>query len=173
MSLAFALSELLEHTEWEREAWRSWLAEQGSAPLAVDLGPHRDGRFGTVGELIRHIFSAELRYVERLTGRPLTDPASVPAGDAEALFAFGRRSREALRAFVATPPEQGWDTPEMLEIGPHRRVVTPRKIVLHVVVHELRHWAQIATLLRLAGWRPGMHDVLFSPVLTLAPDTPE
>jgi hypothetical protein len=29
--------------------------------------------------------------------------------------------------------------------------VTPRKIVVNVLLHETRHWAQIATLLRFNG----------------------
>jgi uncharacterized damage-inducible protein DinB len=39
---------------------------------------------------------------------------------------------------------------------------TPRKLVAHVLIHEIRHWAQIATLCRFAGLRG---DFLFSPVL--------
>lgn len=42
---------------------------------------------------------------------------------------------------------------------------TPRKIVVHVVMHEIRHWAQIATLFRLHGLRDKFQDFLFSPVL--------
>ena len=42
---------------------------------------------------------------------------------------------------------------------------TPRKIVVHVVMREIRHWAQIATLFRLHGLSDRFHDFLFSPVL--------
>ena len=42
---------------------------------------------------------------------------------------------------------------------------TPRKIVVHVVMHEIRHWAQIGTLFRLHGLTGELHDFLFSPVL--------
>jgi uncharacterized damage-inducible protein DinB len=41
---------------------------------------------------------------------------------------------------------------------------TPRKIVAHILIHEIRHWAQIATLLRLNGIVPEFHDFLFSPI---------
>ena len=41
---------------------------------------------------------------------------------------------------------------------------TPRKVVLHVLTHEIRHWAQVATLLRLQGWVGERQDLLFSPV---------
>jgi uncharacterized damage-inducible protein DinB len=42
---------------------------------------------------------------------------------------------------------------------------SPKKIVVHVLMHEIRHWAQIATLLRLNGFKGDFHDFLFSPVL--------
>jgi hypothetical protein len=35
-----------------------------------------------------------------------------------------------------------------------------------VLMHEIRHWAQIATVLRFSGLSTGeMHDFLLSPVL--------
>lgn len=43
--------------------------------------------------------------------------------------------------------------------------VTPRKIAVHIILHEIRHWAQIATLFRLNGLTGEFHDFLFSPVL--------
>jgi hypothetical protein len=34
-----------------------------------------------------------------------------------------------------------------------------------VLLHEIRHWAQIATLLRHNGIKGDLHDFLFSPAL--------
>ena len=42
---------------------------------------------------------------------------------------------------------------------------SPKKVVTHILFHEIRHWAQIATLLRLDGLKPDLHDFLFSPVM--------
>ena len=42
---------------------------------------------------------------------------------------------------------------------------TPKKIVTHIMFHEIRHWAQIATLWRLNGLKEDFHDFLFSPVM--------
>ncbi|PYV21615.1 MAG: hypothetical protein DMG27_20285 [Acidobacteria bacterium] len=42
---------------------------------------------------------------------------------------------------------------------------TPRKIVIHILLHEIRHWAQIATLLRVSGLTGEFHDFLFSPIM--------
>ena len=44
--------------------------------------------------------------------------------------------------------------------------LTPRKMLFHVLFHEVRHWAQVALALRLAGFDPpGNHDLLFSTAL--------
>jgi uncharacterized damage-inducible protein DinB len=103
--------------------------------------------------------------VERLSGRPLTDPATIPADNVDALFAFGRQSRADLREFIATFPAQDWDVTQEFTILDNLVRVTLRKIVIHVVLHETRHWAQIATLLRLHGLKVEFHDFLGSPVL--------
>ena len=115
--------------------------------------------------LNRHIFSAEKRYTDRLSGRSLTDPASIPTDDVDALFQFSRQSRLGLLELIGTLPVQDWDTPQDFTIVNRALRATPRKIVLHVLVHEIRHWAQIATLLRLEGLTVGSHDALLSPVL--------
>jgi len=164
MTLTFQLVDLLDYTDWERSQWHTWFREQGPAALAADLGPNRDGRINTVGELVRHIFSAERRYVDRIQGAPLTDTAVVPADDVEALFGFGEQSREAVRALLTAFPTERWDVPRQIQIGQHSRSVTPRKMLMQAVTHEIRHWAQVATLLRLSGRRPGPRDLLVSPV---------
>jgi DinB family protein len=91
--------------------------------------------------------------------------ASLPAGDIDALFAFGGQSRGALRELLASFPTDRWDVPQQIQIGPHTRSVTPRKMVVQALMHEIRHWAQATTLLRLRGFKPGSRDFLVSPVL--------
>jgi|SRR5215469_5846835 len=164
MTLAF--SSLLEYTDWERQKWLTWLRTQGGSVLALSIGPHGDGRFVTLNDLIKHIFSAEKRYLERLSGRPLTDPSSIRADSLEELFEFGEQSRKDLRTFVQTMDPREWDVLHEYIILKYSVQATPRKIVLHILVHELRHWAQIATILRFSGVTTGeTYDVLRSPVL--------
>lgn len=163
--LTLSLNDLLEYTHWERERWHSSLREHGGPALAIPTGPHGDGRLKHVGDVIRHIFSAEQRYVERLLGRPLTDPASIPNHDLEALFQFGQHSRKAFLQLLQTFPGEQWDGPREYKILDFVANVTPRKIAVHILMHEIRHWAQIATLLRLNGVPVEFHDFLFSPVL--------
>ena len=56
MSTSLTLSELIEYTDWERGKWHDWLRQRGDGALAVSAGPHGDGRFQIVGDLVRHIF---------------------------------------------------------------------------------------------------------------------
>jgi uncharacterized damage-inducible protein DinB len=166
MPVQVSLDDLMAYTEWERDQWQAWFQQSGAGALALSVGPHGDGRFETIGALVRHIFSAETRYVDRLQGRPLTNPASIPTDNVEALFAFGQQSRQALRAFYATFPAGAWDVSRELSLGEHVLMATPRKIILHVLLHEAKHWAQVATLLRLQGLTGEFHDLLFSPILS-------
>jgi uncharacterized damage-inducible protein DinB len=44
--------------------------------------------------------------------------------------------------------------------------MTPRKLLFHILLHELRHWAQIALAVRVAGFEPpGDHDLFYSAAL--------
>jgi len=169
MPVHLNLSDLIDYTDWERQKWHERLRQQGDAVLRTSIGPHGDGRFSTVGELMRHIFSAERRYIERLMGRPLTDTSSVPADNLEALFQFGEESRSELRKFVEEFPVEKWDVPFEFKLMNSVLRVTPKKIIVHVLVHEMRHWAQIATLLRLNGMTGEFHDFLFSPAMGSEP----
>ncbi|HEV2304811.1 MAG TPA: DinB family protein [Candidatus Acidoferrales bacterium] len=165
MPAGLSFNDLMDYTDWERRKWHERLRQRGDEVLKISAGPNGDGRFSTVGHVIKHIFSAEKRYIDRLSNRPLTDPAGVPANSIEVLFEFGRQSRNDLKHFIESLPAQQWDAfTEFDFLGGVLRA-TPRKIISHVLLHETRHWAQIATLFRLNGLTGEFHDFIFSPVL--------
>src|ERR1700675_1123343 len=165
MPMNLTLDDLMDFTAWEREKWDKWFREHGDEVLKISAGPHGDGRFTTVGELMKHMFSAEKRYIDRLSGRALTDTGSIPNDNIDAISQFGEQSRKGLKEFVETFPAQEWDVPQQHKIQNSVLIMTPRKIVVHILLHEIRHWAQIATLLRLNGLVDDFHDILFSPVM--------
>ena len=152
---------LIAYTDWERSSWFDWFRRNGDA-LAASTGPNGDGRFQTIGEVVRHIFSAEARYADRVANRPLTDSNVIPAGNLDALIDFARTSRASMNELIATFAE--WDTGRDFKIGNLEIHATPRKIVLHALMHEIRHWAQIGTILRLNRFKVEPHDLLVSPV---------
>jgi len=163
MELQLTIGELLEYTDWLRARARAWFLDHTDA-LRASTGPHGDGRFTTVGDLVKHVFSAEHRYAQRVRGESLADLSHVPSDDVGALFAAGDAARDRLVELLRTFPEDRWSTPCDYEILQHRITVPPKKIVVHVLMHEIRHWAQIATLCRLSGYAPDFQDFLASPV---------
>jgi uncharacterized damage-inducible protein DinB len=167
MSAGVGFDQLIEFTNYERAEWLAWFSAAGGAErLAISTGAHNNGRIRTVGELILHIFVAEKHHVDRLARRPLTDPPPGAAANVDALFDFGVHSRRALVAYVESEPAVDWDGPMEFEIMPGRRVsVTPRKFVAHILLHEIRHWAQIGTMVRIAGHAGPCPDLLFSTVM--------
>lgn len=155
---------LLGYTDWLRAQWQGYFQDDPQL-LELEVGEHADGRFGTVGQVVRHIFGAELRYADRVAGRPVTDVAGVDSTSAEALFDLGARSRAATRRLLSSTSDAEWDEHRTFEIGNFDFEGTAWKIFVHVLVHEIRHWAQLGTLLRRAGKPRPLHDFLVSPVL--------
>jgi uncharacterized damage-inducible protein DinB len=162
-ALGLSFGDLMEYTAWQRGKWHAWFGKHPDA-LRVTVGANGDGRFGTVGDLVKHIFGAELRYAQRLRGQPLSELTSLPSDDVEALFAQGAEGRRGMAQLVAEWPDADWDTPREFRITTYHVTTTPRKIVGHTLLHEIRHWAQIATLCRLNGLAGEPHDFLMSPV---------
>jgi uncharacterized damage-inducible protein DinB len=166
MAVQLSVEDLIEYTDWERSKWSEILRSRGDDVLKIGMGPNGDGRFQSVGDVVRHIFAAEARYIDRLSERALTDASLVANDSIDALLDFGTRSRNQLKEFVATFPIERWDETVEFKLMNNTIRATPRKIVVHVLMHEIRHWPQIATLLRLNGIVVGFRDFLFSPVIS-------
>lgn len=158
-------TELIEYTNWERQKWYAWLREHGDEVLKISAGPHGDGRLNTIGDIVRHIFSAEKRYIDRFSDREITDTSAVPSDNTVALFALGDESRRSLMQFINTFPAAEWDVAREFPLMNKTLRATSRKIMAHVLMHEIRHWAQVATMLRQNGYKFDFHDFLFSPAM--------
>lgn len=108
----------------------------------------------TAGELVQHIVAVQLRYAERLAGRPETAYEAIPYGTVAELYATHVRSMALLRQLLADP---GCDWNEELELTTRSMgtLVASRKTVLvHALMHSIRHYAQLATLARQHGVAP-------------------
>ena len=58
------------------------------------------------------------------------------------------------------------DEPRTFTVQTGDFLLTPRKLLFHFLLHETRHWAQIALAVRRAGLEPpGNHDLFYSKAL--------
>ena len=163
MSLTITFDELLRYTNGEREKWRTWLAAH---PAALDAPVQPGGRLPTVGKLLDHIFLAERRILQRLTDGPLSQSTGLTGNNAAPLFDYGASVRRELDQYVADLDSDVADEIRTFEMAERRWPLTSRKLLFHILIHEIRHWAQIALAVRLAGFEPpGEHDLLFTPAL--------
>jgi len=153
--------ELMEYTKGEREWWKEWFESAGDNALQVSTGGERHR---TVADLIQHIFGTEKRYIQRMTGQPITPINQIPKDTAEELFDFGVESRMAMRDYVQDVKDWG-RTFEFQVLDIHVKA-SVRKFILHMLIHEIRHWAQLAVYLRLGGYEElGSHDFLESDAM--------
>ena len=162
-SLTITLDELLRYTAGEREKWRGWLSAH---PDAMEAPVQPGGRFATVGKLIDHIFLAEQRNLQRVMQTPLATATGLTGSNVAPLFDYGASVRRELEQFVADLDPDVADELRSYDILDRQWSMTSRKVLFHIVVHEIRHWAQIALAVRLAGFEPpGNHDLLASTAL--------
>ncbi|HWC19791.1 MAG TPA: DinB family protein [Terriglobales bacterium] len=160
---AITADELLNFSVAETERWHDWFS---SHPQTLDF-PIDIAQAKTVRELVLHIVAVELRYAERLMGKPVTDYNQLPARSVEELFSISKRSTEMLRQFSSQTNDSEW---AKVLTFPTRSAGTlsasKRKIFVHTFLHGMRHWAQLATFLRQQGHEQSWpHDFIFSNVI--------
>jgi uncharacterized damage-inducible protein DinB len=164
MSVGISLEELLAWSEQSADYWKTHLETN---PALLDL-PCDIGGTTSVQGLVRHIWGAELRWGQRLAGLPVVDREKLPTGPLDALFDMHGQAVDLFSKLLAAP-EQTWSQPFVLDFDwmpLEERTLSRRKIALHALFHSQRHWAQLATLVRSAGFPSNFRgDLLFSPAL--------
>lgn len=158
MSVTVDLGALLDYSDHERRKWREWVeGDRQRLQLPVQPG----ARFPTVNALLDHVFFVERRHLARLQGTPLPEASGVPAGDARGLFAYADRGRAEFRRYIASlDDEAAREVMSFTAIGIGPLSMTRRRLLTHVIVHEIRHLGQLALAARVAGVEPpGNHDL--------------
>ena len=161
MDLTF--DEFRRYTQEERDKWRVWFMAHPDA-MGIEVQP--GGRFASVGALIDHIFLVERRHVQRLRGSAVDTRTGLSGLNAPPLFDYGASVRRELEQVIAELDEDLADEPRTFTVQSGDFVLTPRKLLFHCLLHETRHWAQIALAIRRAGLEPpGNHDLFYSKAL--------
>jgi len=141
--------ELLAWYEKTSTGWRALLNEH---PKLLDQ-PSDIAGTQTVGGVLQHIVAVELRYAEHLAELPATDYANIPFDSVETLYATHDRAMQLFRHALAR--DSDWD--ERIEfitrsMGPAR--ASRKAVLFHAMLHGVRHYAQLATLVRREGIKP-------------------
>ena len=164
MTPAITLDELLT---WNHEASAFWKAHLEANPALLEL-PCGIGGTANVQEFVRHIWGVELVWSQRIAGLPVTDRKDIPIGPLDALFDVHLKAVQILRALL-DDSALNWDETMTLKfpwLPPEGLTVSRRKIAGHALFHSQRHWAQLATLVRVAGFPSGFKgDLLISQAL--------
>jgi uncharacterized damage-inducible protein DinB len=153
---------LLELTSTEHHRWRGWFVEHPKA-WAV---PFATGRTATIGGVVLHIFGVELRYAQRLLDQEVTCWEEFRQTSIDEVFELGDNARGQLVHFLTTAPEKELDrvlTFQTLTAGTVS--ASKYKIASNIFLHDIRHWGQIATVLRQNGFADQWpHDMLLSDI---------
>ncbi len=144
--------QLMAWVERTTDGWRKLVAAH---PEVLAL-PCSVRETSNVAELLQHIVAVELRFAERLSGNdvPITEYSAIGL-ESEVLFATHARALGLLRDQLA---KEGVDWEEELEFvlrNGGKMKASRRVIFVHELMHSIRHYAQLATLVREAGVTPG------------------
>ena len=160
MGVAIGYAPLLDYSDHERHKWRAWVSDD-SARLELPVQP--GARFPTIGSLLEHIFFVERRHLSRLEGGTPPDSTGVPPGDWPRLFEYGDLVRASFRKYATDlDDDAASETVSFLGMDGRHYSMSKRRLMTHVVLHEVRHLAQIALAARVKGVEPpGEHDLFF------------
>jgi uncharacterized damage-inducible protein DinB len=164
MTPAITLEELLK---WNQESAEFWRAHLEANPELLEL-PCGIGGSANVRQFVRHIWGVELRWGQRIAGLPVTPNEEMPDGPLHEVFGMHAKAVEIFRTLLDNPG-LNWEETMKLDydwLPPQARVVSRRKVLAHTLFHSQRHWAQLATLVRAAGFPSGFKgDLLLSSAL--------
>jgi uncharacterized damage-inducible protein DinB len=146
---ALTANELIAWVEKTSNGWRNLLVVH---PALLAL-PCDIMNVGSVAQLLQHIVAVELRFTERLADLPATDYANLPFDSVERIYATHDHAFALLQKLLDS--EMNWDEPIEFSTRVMGSARSTRKTILfHLLLHSIRHYAQLATLVRQQGVKP-------------------
>ena len=157
------LQELLADNEVSTAKWQVWFLAN---PTALDI-PCDIYNSGTVRGMLKHIFAVELRHSQRLLGQEVVAYDAIPVGSLDDLVAVHARAIVNLRQFLSQANDATLtENIELQTVSAGTLHASRRKLFVHILLHSIRHWAQLSTLLREKGFRTEWpKDFLFSEAM--------
>ncbi len=103
---------------------------------------------------MRHIFAVELRHSQRLRGVEVTAYEAISVDSLDDLFAVHTQAVGNLQEFlVQTNDAALQEVIAIPTVSAGTLQASRRKLFVHVMLHSLRHWAQMSTHLRTQGYK--------------------
>lgn len=139
--------EAIHWNDASAQRWRFLLEKHPQAlNFACDI---REG--AQVRDLLQHIVGAELRYAERLSDEPVTDYAQIPKATVAELFDTHDFAIAKLRTLLEDDSFD-WQREINMQTRSEGALLAMRRAVLfHALFHSIRHYAQLATIVRRQG----------------------
>jgi uncharacterized damage-inducible protein DinB len=149
MSLQISAEKLVAWNDVTAQRWHEFiLANPIILGLLCDI---RNGR--TVADTFQHIVAVELRYAQRLAGLPESRYEEIPKNSIDSLHAAHELALGLVRSLLANP-DYDWSTELIIDtISAGRLRASRETILLHLTLHSIRHYAQLATLVRQQGFK--------------------
>lgn len=146
---SLSAEEILAWNEKTAAGWRKLLADHPELlTQPCDIAGTK-----SVAELLQHIVAAQLRYAERLAGLPISDYASIPFDSVESIYATHDRAAAIFRQLFDSDVD--WNEPIDFTTRSMGTLHSDRKTILfHALLHGIRHYAQLASLVRQCGVKP-------------------
>lgn len=159
MSLTIPATDLLRWNDVTTARWVAFLnANPEILALSCDI---RNSQ--TVAQLLQHIVAVELRYAQRLASQPESDYADVPFDSPDAILSTHTRALNLIQPLLDDATYDWAAEIEFQTITMGRLKSTRTVVLLHMLFHGIRHYAQLATLVRASGFKPDWPmDYLFA-----------
>lgn len=142
--IAITGDELQAWVETMSQQWRDFLAANPEVlALPCDIRETR-----SVAEFLQHIVAVELRYAQRLNAIEETPYEQIAFDSPDAIYASHDRAMSLL-AGLKDRDDGFWDERIGFTTRSGGSMRVPRRVVFtHLLMHSVRHYAQLATLVR-------------------------
>lgn len=146
---ALTAGEVFKWYETTSTHWRNFLAEHPEIlALPCDIAGTK-----TVAEILQHIVAVELRYAQRLARMHETDYSEVPYDSVEALYRTHDRANKLYTQVLASDIDWEQKIDFQTRTWGHARS-SLKTVLFHALLHSIRHYAQLGTLVRQHGFKP-------------------
>ena len=149
MPLTISVENLLTWNDATTQHWRDFFRAN---PLHLLL-PCDIRNSKTIADTLQHIVAVELRYAQRLAGLPESSYEEIPKDSIDSLLVAHTLAFDLLRNLLAEP-DYDWSAEINFDTITLGRLRASRETILvHLTLHSIRHYAQLATLVRQQGYK--------------------